>query len=114
MNKTKLDKRTRRHARIRAKISGTEIKPRLTVSKSNNNIIAQLINDDKGETIAYVWTKNTEGKNLGERSISAGKKIAELATAKKIKEVVFDRGGFKYAGNIKALADSARESGLKF
>ncbi|HMO79035.1 MAG TPA: 50S ribosomal protein L18 [Candidatus Paceibacterota bacterium] len=114
MSNTKLQKRIRRHSKIRAKISGTEQKPRFSVSKSNTNIIAQIINDEKGETIVYVWTKNVEGKNLKEKSINAGKKIAELAKDKKIKKVVFDRGGFLYAGNIKALADSARQSGLEF
>lgn len=114
MSNRKVEKRIRRHSRIRAKLAGTAERPRLAVSKSNSHIIAQLINDDKGETIAYVWTKNVDGKTLGEKSVNAGKKIAEMAIAKKISEVVFDRGGFKYIGNLKALADSAREAGLKF
>lgn len=114
MIKTKAEKRIRRHQKIRAKVFGTNEKPRLAVSKSNKNIIAQIIDDKKGETLAYVWTKNLNGKNMSEKSAEAGKKIAELALAKKIKKVVFDRGGYIYTGNIKTLADKAREAGLEF
>jgi len=114
MLKQILEKRIRRHARIRSKVSGTSVKPRFAVHKSNTNIIAQLIDDKKNETIAYVWTKKMEGKNLKEKSIEAGKEIAKIASEKKISEVAFDRGGFIYAGNIKVLADTAREAGLKF
>jgi large subunit ribosomal protein L18 len=114
MFKQILEKRNRRHARIRSKISGTAEKPRFSVNKSNKNIIAQLIDDTKGETIAYVWTKKMDGKNLKEKSIAAGKEIAKIASTKKITEVAFDRGGFIFTGNIKALADAAREAGLKF
>ncbi len=112
--KTKLEKRIRRHKRIRAKAFGTAEKPRLAVSKSNKNIIAQIINDEKGETLCYVWTNKEAGKTLKEKSESAGKKIAELAKDKKITKVVFDRGGFIFTGNIKLLADSARANGLEF
>ena len=111
---TKKDKVIRRHKKIRARVSGTAVRPRLSVSKSNTNLIAQLIDDTKGETIAYAWTKLETGKTLQERTISAGKKIAELAKAKKISKVVFDRGGYIFAGNVKLLADSAREGGLEF
>lgn len=114
MFKRMLEKRNRRHARIRSKVSGTAEKPRFSVHKSNNNIIAQLIDDKKGETIAYVWTKKMEGKGLKEKSIAAGKEIAKIAAEKKISKVAFDRGGFIFTGNIKALAESAREAGLKF
>ncbi|NCS98785.1 50S ribosomal protein L18 [Candidatus Parcubacteria bacterium] len=114
MFKKMLEKRIRRHARIRSKVSGTAVKPRFSVSKSNKNLIAQLIDDQKAETLAYVWTQKMDGKSLREKSIAAGKEIAKLAEAKKIKEVAFDRGGFIYTGNIKALADAAREAGLKF
>jgi large subunit ribosomal protein L18 len=112
--KTKLENRIRRHKKIRAKVFGTIEKPRLAVSKSNKNIIAQIINDEKGETLCYVWTNKEAGKNLKEKSESAGKKIAELAKDKKIKKVVFDRGGFIFTGNIKILADTARANGLEF
>ena len=114
MNTSRFEKRIRRHNKIRARVSGTSSRPRLSVNKSNANIIAQLIDDDKAETLVYAWTKDAEGKTLNERAISVGKKIAEGAKAKKITEVVFDRGGFNYTGNIKALAEAARESGLKF
>jgi len=114
MFKQILQKRKRRHARIRSKISGTSTKPRFSVNKSNKNIIAQLIDDQKNETLAYVWTKKIEGKNLKEKSITAGKEIAKIAADKKITEVAFDRGGFIFTGNIKALAEAAREAGLKF
>jgi large subunit ribosomal protein L18 len=111
---TKKDKVIRRHKKIRTRVSGNSDVPRLAVSKSNRNIIAQLIDDTKSETIAYVWTKLENGKTLKERSEAAGKKIAELAKAKKISKVVFDRGGYMYIGNIKVLADTARSNGLEF
>ena len=114
MFKKILEKRIRRHSRIRSKVSGTSSKPRLSVFRSNREIIAQLINDEKGETLAYVWTKKMKGKTLKERSVEAGKEIAKIAGTKKIKDICFDRGGFIYTGNIKVLADAARESGLKF
>ncbi len=114
MKNQKVAKKIRRHLRIRAKVAGTADRPRLAVSKSNSNMIAQLINDDKGETLAYVWTRDLKGKTLKDRAVLAGKEIAEAAKAKKIDTVVFDRGGFKYIGNLKAFADAAREAGLKF
>ncbi len=112
--KTKLENRIRRHSRIRAKVAGTADRPRLAVSKSNKEIIAQIINDDKGETLCYVWTSKVAGKTLTERSTAAGKQIAELAKAKKISKIVFDRGGFMFTGNIKLLAEAARANGLEF
>jgi large subunit ribosomal protein L18 len=114
MSVTKQQKVIRRHKKIRARVSGTADRPRLAISKSNRNIIAQLIDDTKGETIAYVWTKLENGKTLKERTEAAGKKIAELAKAKKITTVVFDRGGYIFTGNVKLLADTAREGGLEF
>jgi len=110
----KVQKINRRHKKIRARVTGSATKPRLAVSKSNRNIIAQLINDEKGETLAYAWTKLEKGDTLHERSVSAGKTISELANTKKISKVVFDRGGYKYIGNIKLLADAARDGGLEF
>ena len=107
-------KRIRRHVKIRTRVSGTADKPRFSVFKSNRNIIAQLIDDEKNETLGYAWTKNVEGKTLKDRSVIIGQSIAEQAKAKKIDTVVFDRGGFIFAGNIKAAADAAREAGLKF
>jgi large subunit ribosomal protein L18 len=110
----KLEKRIRRKARIRSKIFGTNERPRLAVNKSNKNIIAQIINDEKKETLCYVWTNNLDGKTLKEKSEMAGKKIAELAKDKKITKVIFDRGGFIFTGNIKILAEAARNNGLDF
>ncbi len=111
---TKLQKRDRRHRRIRAKVKGTESAPRLSVFKSNKYVYAQIIDDDKGNTLVSVSTEKLSGKGMLERSKNAGKEIAKLALAKKISKVVFDRGGFIYAGRIKALADGAREGGLIF
>ena len=111
---SKKEKIIRRHKQIRTRVSGTAARPRLAVSKSNTNLIAQLIDDQKGATLAYVWTKLENGKTLNERTKSAGLKIAELAKAKKISKVVFDRGGYAFTGNVKLLADSAREGGLEF
>ena len=104
----------RRHKKIRAKIFGTGEKPRLAVFKSNKYIYGQLINDDKAITILSLSSMKVKGKTFMERSLETGKEIAKLALAKKIKEVVFDRGGFKYVGRVKAFADGAREGGLKF
>ncbi len=111
---SKLAKRTARRNRIRARVIGTAEKPRLAVFRSNKHITAQLIDDVKGETIGYVWTKNLEGKTLKEKSVSAGKAVAEIAKSKKIDKVVFDRGGYLFTGNIKVVADAARDNGLQF
>ena len=111
----KLNKLVRRKRRVRAKISGTKDRPRLNVSKSNKYIYLQLINDEKGETLASVYSKkvNTKGSKV-EKSLEAGKAIAAKAKEKNIKNIVFDRGGRKYHGRIKAVADGAREEGLIF
>ncbi len=106
--------RIRRHARIRAKVSGSMDKPRLSIYKSNKFIWAQVIDDTKGVTIASSTTKGLKGKTETERAKEAGAKIAELAMAKGITKVVFDRGGFIYTGRVRAFADAAREGGLKF
>lgn len=122
-------KRQRRHIRVRAKISGTAARPRLCVYKSSSHVYAQLINDEKGETLfsaSDLTMKKTvkkpaaadkEGKALSTKvaeGFQIGKTIAEKAFAKKIKKVVFDRGGYKYHGVVKAIADGAREAGLEF
>lgn len=123
MKQTKQQKRTRRHNRIRAKVIGTAIAPRLCVFKSNQHIYAQIIDDTKGKTIVSardVKIKSSPKANQPraekkvEKAFEIGKEIAKLAIEKKIKKVVFDRGGFKYHGRIKALAEGAREGGLKF
>jgi large subunit ribosomal protein L18 len=106
--------RRRIHSRIREKLSGTTERPRLNVFRSLNHIYAQVIDDQKGETIASASTlKLKTGGNIAAAK-EIGKAIAEAATAKGVKKVVFDRGGFLYHGRIKALADAAREGGLEF
>ena len=110
----KKQKVERRHRKIRAKVFGTEEKPRLSVYKSNKYIYGQLINDDKSVTILSLSSMKIKGKTFTERCIETDKEIAKLAKAKKIEKVVFDRGGFKYVGRVKAFADGAREGGLKF
>ena len=108
--------RVRRHARVRAKISGTAKCPRLCVYRSNKNIEAQLIDDVKGTTLvasSSMSLKLANGSNV-EAAQLVGKDIAEKALAKKIKTVVFDRSGYIYHGRVKALAEAAREAGLVF
>ncbi len=106
MNSTiKQEKRARRHKRIRSTISGTAERPRFSVFKSNTGLYAQLIDDVRGVTLAAA-----KGKAAGE----VGSEIAKKAAAVGVNTVVFDRGGYLYAGKIKALADAAREAGLKF
>ena len=96
-----------RKRRVRAKINGTEGRPRLSVFKSNQYVYAQIINDDEGKTLASAKGPKTEGAKVGEE-------IAKKAVAKKIKKVIFDRNGFMYHGRIKAIADGARKGGLEF
>ena len=108
--------RVRRHARVRAKISGTTETPRLCVYRSNKNIEAQIIDDVKGVTLvasSSMSLKLENGSNV-EAAAKVGKDIAEKALAKKIKKVVFDRSGYIYHGRVKALAEAAREAGLNF
>lgn len=109
--------RDRRHARIRKHMHGTADIPRLVVSKSNKNLIVQIINDDTGETIVSASTLEKDVKNKSSNK-EAGKEIGTLigkkAKEKKIKKVVFDRGGYKYHGVIKEIADAARAAGLEF
>jgi len=116
MLETKL-KRIRHHKRIRARIWGTKEKPRFCAFKSSQHIYGQLINDDQNKTILAVGDQELKLKaKLPKIAVAkeVGKLIAEEAKALKIEKVVFDRGGFKYHGRIKSLADGAREAGLKF
>ena len=109
--------RTKRHARVRGKISGTAERPRLSVFRSENHIYAQVIDDVAGNTLCSASTveKGFEGTGGNcEAAAKVGKTIAERALAKGIENVVFDRGGNIYHGRVKALADGAREGGLKF
>jgi large subunit ribosomal protein L18 len=108
--------RQRIHSRIRAKMAGTTERPRLNVYRSLNHIYAQVIDDQKGETLVSASTLQAKAKTGGNVAAAKeiGKSIAEQAVAKGIKRVVFDRGGFLYHGRVKALADAAREAGLEF
>ncbi|HEY9481037.1 MAG TPA: 50S ribosomal protein L18 [Candidatus Paceibacterota bacterium] len=114
MNKNiKATKRIRRHKAIRARVSGTADKPRLAVFKSNRFMYAQLIDDVKAVTVAAASSVEAKGKKV-DAAKAVGTDIAKKAKALKIETVVFDRGGFAYKGRVKALADAAREGGLKF
>lgn len=114
---TKTQKRNRIKSRVRGKISGSAALPRLSVYKSNKEIYAQLVDDNDGKTLASASSREKGVDATGTKSeISAavGKKIAEKAKAAGIEKIVFDRNGFVYHGRVKALADGAREGGLKF
>ena len=112
--------RLRIHRRIRKRLSGTPVRPRLAVFRSNKHIYAQVIDDARGATLIAASTRDAAArkdlKNGGNVSAAkaVGKLIAQRAKAKGIEAVLFDRGGYLYHGRIKALADSAREAGLKF
>lgn len=101
---------------IRKKISGTAVRPRISVFKSNTRIYAQIIDDEQGHTIVSASSAELGAKKNTNVEIAkeVGKKLAEKATASGISEVVFDRNGYVYHGKVKALADGAREGGLKF
>jgi len=110
----KNDKRMRLKAKVRAKVTGTSKRPRLSVFRSNKFIYAQVIDDTAGKTLAQANdVKITKGTKT-ERAKQVGKMIAEASLEKKIIKVVFDRNGFKYIGRIKLVADEARVGGLKF
>jgi large subunit ribosomal protein L18 len=112
--------RLRRHRRIRRKLSGTTASPRLAVFRSRQHIYAQLVDDSNGRSICGTSTLDPElrpnltGKKKSERSRLVGKRIAEIALSRGIQTVAFDRGGYLYHGRIQALAEGAREGGLKF
>ncbi len=112
--------RIRRHERVRKHIAGTSQRPRLSVFRSLSGIYAQVIDDQAGHTLASASTVDQElrgqlkGMKKSEQAKLVGKTVAERAKSKGVKAVVFDRGGFKYTGRIKALADGAREGGLDF
>lgn len=115
--KTRDKARTRRHLRVRRKLSGSTARPRLAVFRSNRYIYAQVIDDESGRTVAAA---SSQEPALRERTLSVdtaaevGRLLAERCKAAKVTTVVFDRGGFAYHGRIKALADAAREGGLEF
>ncbi len=118
--RTRGDARKRRHLRIRRKVIGTPEKPRLNVYRSLDEIYVQVIDDTKGHTLASASTidsglkKKLKGMTKKEKAKLVGQTIADRAKDKGIKSVVFDRGGFKYIGRVAALAEGARENGLKF
>ncbi len=123
MDRLKNERRTRRKLSIRSKIFGTAEKPRLTIYRSNKNIFAQLIDDDKGHTLASCSTMDKDYPTKDKKSKknpslkdaeNVGKIIAQKAIKNNISNIVFDRNGYLYHGKVKALADAARKEGLKF
>ena len=117
--KTSSEQRIKRHTRIRKKITGTAERPRLAVFRSNRHLYAQLIDDVAGRTLASASTvdpslRSESTPNSVESAAKVGSLVAERAAALDITSVVFDRGGFRFHGKVKALADGAREKGLQF
>jgi large subunit ribosomal protein L18 len=118
--KKKYQARKRRQRRVRAKVYGTAERPRLNIFRSNENIFAQVINDDEGLTLASASTIDSEVKpQIGDKTKSEAAKVVGEVLANRAKEagvenVIFDRGGFQYHGRVAALAEGAREAGLKF
>jgi large subunit ribosomal protein L18 len=119
--KSQLNARQRRHLRVRAKVSGVADRPRLNVFRSSQHIYAQLIDDTRGATIAAASSLEPdfaarlgESKKKTDKALVVGKLIGERAKELGVTAVVFDRGGFKYHGRVKAVAEGAREAGLKF
>ena len=113
---TKPAQRLKRRRRVRAKVRGTAERPRISVFRSNKGIHAQLVDDVAGKTLAAVAWTEADLRDLKplEQAAAAGKKLAERAKAAGVQSAVFDRGGYRYHGRVKALADSAREAGLNF
>lgn len=114
MTPTKIQQRARRHLRIRQRIQGTGEKPRLSVFRSNKAIYAQLVDDTNGKTLVSSSSLGLKGKKGVEAAKEAGLALAKSAKEKKIEICVFDRGGYLFHGQVKALAEGAREGGLKF
>lgn len=111
---TKSERRARRHRRVRAKVIGNATRPRLSIYKSNTRLIAQIIDDAKGATIASVSSADEKAKTPQARAEAAAATLAKRAKEKGVTTVVFDRGGFQYLGTVKAFADAARTAGLEF
>ncbi len=120
VTKSRSEARVRRHTRVRKNVSGTSARPRLNVFRSLAEIYAQVIDDEAGSTLISASSVDHElrakmdGLKKTEQAQLVGKTLAERAKAKGIQQVVFDRGGYRYIGRIKALADGAREGGLEF
>ena len=116
LNKIKQETRKRRHKKIRSKINGTKDRPRFSVFRSNKCVFLQLIDDIKNITLLSVSENEikNEKENKTKKAFKAGELFAEKALKLKIKKVLFDRGGYKYHGRVKAVADGAKKGGLKF
>jgi large subunit ribosomal protein L18 len=114
--KTQQQRRLRRRRRVRAKVRGSAARPRLAVYRSNRGLFAQLIDDDRGHTLAQAsWTEDEVRKlDAGERAKRAGALLAERAKAAGVETCIFDRGGYRYHGQVASLAEGAREGGLQF
>lgn len=115
----KRDLRIRRHKRVKKNVSGTQNAPRLSVFRSNKHIYAQIIDDTEGKTLTHIDSKKikiskTENSKKQSNAYEVGLELAKRAKDKKITKIVFDRGGYKYHGRVKALAEGAREGGLEF
>jgi large subunit ribosomal protein L18 len=117
-SKQKRDLRQRRHARVRRQVIGTAERPRLAVFRSNRHIVAQVIDDRAGRTLAHASSLEADlrggSTSSAEAAAKVGTKVAERAKVAGIDSVVFDRGGFRYHGRVAALADAARDAGLEF
>jgi large subunit ribosomal protein L18 len=119
-NKNRTEARLRRHARVRKNLAGTGERPRLNVFRSLSEIYVQVVDDQQGHTLVSASSVDQElradlkGKNKTEQAKLVGQAVAQRAKGKGIEAVVFDRGGFRYTGRVKALADGAREGGLQF
>jgi len=115
MTATKVEARKRRHRRVRGKVTGTAERPRLVVHRSNRGISAQLVDDASGRTLAGAsWSVVGAGANKTEQAREVGKAIAAAAKKAGVETCVFDRAGYLYHGRVKALAEGAREGGLRF
>lgn len=115
MKNFQLAQKSRRHARVRARVNGTPERPRLSVKITLANVTAQVIDDTTGRTLAYATTVGQKAKGtMTEKAVLIGEQIAKAASAKKVKQVVFDRGSRIYHGRLHALADAARKAGLEF
>jgi len=114
MQDKKQMRRERRHRRVRAKVSGTKVRPRLSIYKSNTRVIAQIIDDGSGKTLVAVSSADEKAKTPRARAEAAAATLAKKAKTEGVKAVVFDRGGFQYVGTVKAFADAARAAGLEF
>lgn len=110
--------RKRRHIRVRKKVSGTPVRPRLVVTRSARHVVAQIVDDTKGHTLASASTMEVDLRGVGDDKTAKARKVGQLVAARAkqagVETVVFDRGGNKYHGRVAALADGAREGGLDF